>query len=79
MDLGYPNASTEVADRGGGVSTPAHATDGGEAGVVPSVDGLPLHQFQELPLAQYRVRQIESRELDLLGVVHIKLLEEPVI
>jgi len=77
--LGHADAVAESADGLGCVSPAAQPCYGGHARVVPARDDAELHELEEAALAHHRVAHIEPGELDLLGAVHVELLQEPVV
>jgi len=76
---GDADAGAEVADGFGGIAAAAKAADGGHAGVVPAAHVAFLHQLDELALGEHGVGKVEAGKLDLLGTVHIKGVEHPVV
>ena len=69
----------EGPDRLRRVPAPAQARDGGHPGVVPAVDVSVFDQRNQAALAEYRVRDVEPGKLNLLRVVNVQLIEEPVV
>ena len=65
VELGDADALAEIANRRRRISTPAHAGNRRQAGIIPAIDMPLLHQLQELALAHYGVGQIQPREFDL--------------
>jgi hypothetical protein len=67
VDLGHADEVGEGPDGLGAVAPPAHAGDGGHAGVVPAADVALLDEGEQLALAHDRVVHVQPGELDLLG------------
>ena len=78
--LGHAAALHEVAQGRRRIAAPAHAGDGGHAGVVPAADHAVGDHHPELALARDGVGEIQARELDLPGTVRRpELVEKPVV
>ena len=84
--LGDTCRADEIEDRLGGVAASAESADGGESGVVPAVDHIILNEVTEVSLGHYRVSNVETRKLSLLGlgikdtdVVYYPLVERSVV
>ena len=79
--LGHPDEVCEVAQRLGGDPAPAHAGDGGHAGVVPAGDPLLVDNLEELALRHHRVAERQPGELVLPGarVPGAGVVEHPVV
>ena len=61
-------------------ATATHTGDRGHARIIPPVHMSIVHQAQQLPLAEHRVVDLQSRKLDLRGWIHIPgLLHQPVV
>ena len=78
--LGHADALTEVTDRLRCVAPPAHAGDGGHPGIIPSLYVFLHDQLDQPSLAQDRVAQVETGELDLLRMIfHSQLVQKPIV
>src|SRR5437867_12802412 len=71
---------TEDANRFRRVAPPLQTLECRQPRVIPSQDMSLLDQLQKPPLAHDRVRKIEPRELDLLGMAgRARFLHDPVV
>ena len=71
---------TEEANRFRRVAPPLQTLECRQPRVIPSRDMSLLDQLQKPPLAHDRLRKIEPRELDLLGMAgRVRFLHDPVI
>ena len=73
------DAIGERPDSLGRVSPSSETGDRRHARVVPARHMPLLNELKEFPLAHHRVRQVETGELDLLGVMNPQRFNEPVI
>ena len=77
--LGHADLLDKGADRLGRVATATQAGQRGHARVVPPVNVPLVDQTLQVSLAQHRIGQVETRELDLPGMIDLELVEEPVV
>src|SRR5437867_8587654 len=71
---------TKAANRFRRVAPPLQTLECRQPRVIPSRDMSLFDQLQEPPLAHDRVRKIEPRELDLLGMAgRVRFLHDPVV
>ena len=76
----HADLGAEVPDGFRGVAPAAHARDGRHPGVIPALDEMVFHQFNEPPFAEHRVAQVEAGEFDLLRTrARYQFLHEPVV
>jgi len=64
--LGHANLRTEIPDCLGCVASPSHAGDGWHPRIIPSLHIFSFHEFDQPPLAENRVAEVEAGEFDLL-------------
>ena len=86
VSLGDACRADEIEDRLGGVATSAERADGGKSRVIPAVNHIILNEVTEVSLGHYRVGNVETSELSLLGlgvkdtdVVYYPLVERSVV
>ena len=79
VPLGHADAVAEFPDGFRSVAPAAQPRDGGQARVVPAVHVAIIDQLDQTPFAEHGVGEIQPGELNLLGVVDIQLIQEPVV
>ena len=77
--LGDADELAEIADGFRRVTAPAQPGERGHARIVPAAHEAFRDQFQQITLAQHRVRQVQPREFDLLRPVDAQFDQEPVV
>ena len=80
LGLGHPDRRHEIADPFGGKAAAAQSRDGRHPRVVPAAHVALVDEAQKHALGHDGVRQVESRELVLMGTRrHRKVVDEPVV
>ena len=79
LPLGNPDHLAEPAYGLRRIAAPAKTGQSRHPGVVPAAHMTLVHELGELALAHHRMAQVQPCELDLLGVVYVQGVEEPVV
>src|SRR3954452_5245121 len=77
--LGHSDVCDEIANGFGSVPATSNRRDSRHSRIIPATDMPVANELPQLPLAQERVRQVQTVELILLRREDSKLLDEPVI
>ena len=79
IPLGHADEVAEIPDRLRGVTSAAQSRYRGQARIVPAVHVSFINQLDQAAFAEHGVGEIQPGELDLLGVVDIQFVQEPVV
>ncbi len=79
VGFGHADAFAKIANGFRGVAPSPQARYRRHARIVPAVDVAFFDQADQLALAEHRVVEVETRKLDLLGMVDFQLVQNPVI
>ena len=79
LPLGNPDHLAEPAYGLRRIAAPAKTGEGRHPGVVPAAHVTLVYELGELALAHHRMAQVQPSELDLLRVVYVQGVEEPVV